>query len=227
MDNAAESRYIAATREAYQNPEIAQRYRGYHTKGITWIRLTMWRQSRIVERVMRGLSLRSSEVVLDAPCGTGLLAGAFRRSQLRVCPGDISLEMIKLARADYEAVPLNLGFARYDITCTPFRDGSISVVVTIGLFHRLPKELRLQVISEFGRIVRGWVIVSFSIDSIFQRMKRALLRKLFRSYRSAPCPTPFAELVDEIHRCGFMLRSKYSTVPWLSSEVICLFERTE
>lgn len=224
MSSSAETQYVTQTRSAYQDEAVAQRYRRYHTRGWSWIRLTMWRQARAVEALLRDLLPLDRGLVLDIPCGTGLLGPTFRRLDAHVFGGDVSVEMIKLARPDYDP-KRTIGFARQDLTRLPLSDGCAVGIVTLGLFHRLPKEVRAKAILEMARVTRRWMIVSFTEDNFFHMVKRGILRRLYRGYAGAPCPWRLCELISEVEAAGFKVVKQRATVPILSSEVVCLFER--
>jgi SAM-dependent methyltransferase len=136
----------------------------------------------------------------------------------------MSAEMIRLARKDYDR-DFTVGFARWDITSMPLEKDAAVGIVILGLFHRLPQEVRLRAIEEMSRVSRRWAIVSFTEDNPFHRVKRRILRLVYPGYKGAPCPWSLAELISEIEAGGFNLASQYMTIPWLSSEIVCLFER--
>lgn len=222
-----EDDYREATREGYQSPEVAEKYRRYHTEGLSWKRITMCRQRAIVARLLGSQRYKLAQadgIILDAPCGTGLLGPAFATLDAKVVAADISMSMLAHARADY--VPeTTAGFCCFDITQMPFAALQIDGVVVLGLFHRLPKNIRLAVLGEITRVTRRWLIASFTKDNWVQRSKRSALRALFPSYRAAPFPWRLDELIEEVSEHGFELRLSRETVPLLSSEVVCLFER--
>ncbi len=225
MSEISEPQYISRTQRAYQDAKVAQVYRDYQTKGLSWMRFAMWRQGSLVEAFLRRLGTTERDWVLDLPCGTGLLAKVFARRRLRILCADISFEMLKLARPDYAAAPRAL-FYRCDITRIPLQDGCAAGIVTLGLFHRLPPNVRSSAVAEMSRVARDWIVLSFTIDGKFQQLKRKILRRAYRGYLGAPSPGSLCELQRQFEAAGFALVEKKATVPVLSSEVLCLFKRS-
>lgn len=218
--------YIAETRDWYKDREVALQYRSYHTRGISWIRLMMFIQKRNIKKILRRL-LRgdgTGEIVADFPCGTGLLAPVLNAFNVRPLALDISFAMLSLAKDDYARESF-LGAACADITKAPFEDRAIEGLLTIGLLHRLPASVTVPALREMIRFTDKWIILSLSVDNLFQQCKRKVLRVVFRSYRAAPAPGLFGLITAEMEQGGFRLDQKIRTFPGLSSDMICVYVR--
>lgn len=101
----------------------------------------MWRERAIVRKVLKRIGLTKGDRVLDIPCGTGVLGETLGKFLCNVVASDISREMIDLAREDYENSNFG-GFVQADVTKMSFRKGTFKCVITIGLIHRLPEDIR-------------------------------------------------------------------------------------
>lgn len=216
--------YTFETKDWYQDSQIAERYRAYHTKGISWIRFMMWRQKRIIDRELKSLIRGNDSIIADFPCGTGLLANVLSRHPIKIIPLDISFEMLDSAKQDYNS-DQTIAFACADVTKSPFRDKSLTGLLTIGLIHRLPNDIRENALKEMARITQDWIILTFSIDSTAQKLKRSLLNMIYPGYRAAPSPDNISSVETILNKSGFNLKKIISTFPCLSSDSICIFCR--
>ena len=91
---------------------------------------------RLLERALgRALAgLAPGAVVLDAPCGTGILAPFLARRGLRVIGADISPAMLAVARERDGG----LGHVRADLEAPPLRPGSVDAVVCTRFLMHVP-----------------------------------------------------------------------------------------
>ena len=216
--------YERDTRLAYKSHNKAQSYKKLQTSGFNWARLATWRSNLCVEKALRKCHLTSSDKILDIPCGTGILANVLQKFPSTSIASDISKDMMTLALEDYRKTR-QVGFVQSDITKTPFRKGSFHCVITLGLMHRLPKDVRKLVLGEISSLSNRFVIVSYSIDSPYQRIKKNLLKRLSTAYDSAPVPMTLKNILAEIDLSGLMIKEKYSIIPFFSAVVIFLLER--
>jgi ubiquinone/menaquinone biosynthesis C-methylase UbiE len=107
--------------------------------------------------VLELAALEGGECLLDAGCGTGMMA-------LRIaarCPGctvhgiDISPKMIAVARRDAERQGLAVDFRVGSITDLPYPGDSFDVVITNIMYHHLDLAEKRQAIAEIARVLRG------------------------------------------------------------------------
>lgn len=189
--------YVPDTRNGYQSAERAAAYRRQQTSGLSWARLTTWHQRRIVRQLVNEAA-SAGGVVVDVPCGTGVLVDVLAEQQRLVIGVDVSSEMLSLARTDHQTVC----YVRGDITHLPFGDESVQCLVVVGLFHRLPASVRAQALAELRRVSAGHVIASFSIDGPWHRAKRRLLRSLRPRHKSPPYPIAAEQALEELRRAA-------------------------
>ena len=101
-------------------------------------------------------ALAGGECLLDAGCGTGMMA-------LRIAaqyPGctlhgiDISPKMIAVARRDAEKQGLAVDFRVGSITDLPYPDDSFKVVTTNIMYHHLDLVEKQQAVAEIARVLK-------------------------------------------------------------------------
>ncbi|MGH2899586.1 MAG: class I SAM-dependent methyltransferase, partial [Solirubrobacteraceae bacterium] len=120
--------------------------------------LTLGRERRFRERLVRLARLSPNESVLDIGCGTGSLAMAARRavgSTATVAGIDASPEMI--ARAHRKATRAKLTIA-YEVALAqslPFLDETFDVVLSSVMLHHLPKAARADAMREARRVLKA------------------------------------------------------------------------
>ena len=211
--------YETETRAAYQNQERASAYHAQLVSGFKWARAMMWRERRLVARALRLTHLGPDEIVVDFPCGSGVMIDAIRRTGLRSLGVDISSDMIAIARHGTPSSP----FVVADVCQPPFRPGRFRCVLTIGLMHRLPADVRLRALRALRDLTAEFLIVSFSVDSTAQRFKGRLVRRL--GLGRAPHPAGIETLHRELRECGLQIVRTFSVLPFLSAERILLLTR--
>lgn len=216
--------YERDTLVAYRDHSKAKSYKNQQTKNICWARFTTWRERLYAKKALKKCNLKSNDKVLDVPCGSGFLGVILNKYPASIIAADISSEMMNLAREDYKGTNFE-GFIQADITKAPFKKGTFSCVITLGLMHRLPGDIRRQTLREISALSNKFIIVSYSIDSPYQRIKQLLITKIWPGYSSAPSPIPLGSIIKELNSNGLILRRIYYTMPFLSAEIIVLLEK--
>lgn len=215
--------YEAQTRNAYDADKAVIYYD--QINGKTWMRFTMWRELRCVRRAVAALHPTASDIALDLPCGTGLLAEIFRDLPCAVVPCDISGDMMGFAKGHYDGSNFP-GLVQGDLAESPFMDNSFAFVITLGLMHRVPYSIRTAFLKELHRITSGHLIVSYSLDSPVQRLKKRLIRLFRPHHTSAPSPTRWRDIRREISDHGFTVIKRYMVFPVICSEVVLVLRKT-
>jgi ubiquinone/menaquinone biosynthesis C-methylase UbiE len=107
-------------------------------------------------RVLELAALSGDEFVLDAGCGTGLMALriAARYPCCRVHGIDLSPKMIAAARRDSQKRGLASDFCVGSITDMPYPDGFFDVVITNIMYHHLDRAEKQQAVSEIARVLK-------------------------------------------------------------------------
>jgi len=216
--------YERETLHAYRTEARASDYKRLQTTAWTWARFVTWREQHLLARELSRYEWSPDDRLLDIPCGTGILGGILHRFPFRIVGSDISPEMMALARSEYPQDRLE-DCVLTDITQTPFPRGSFACVVTLGLLHRMPVDVKHATLAEISALTARIALVSCSVDTRFQRFKHAVLGWLRRTHVPAPCPARMSEIVAECESHGFRVVRTIRVVPLLSSHAIFVLER--
>jgi SAM-dependent methyltransferase len=216
--------YETDTLRAYRSRQRAAEYKRYHTKDWSWARFSTWREQRLLARELSRYSWTAGDRLLDIPCGTGILGKMLHFFPFRIVAGDISPEMMELARKEYPADRL-IGCVQADITHTGFPRKSFACVVVIGFLHRVPLEVKRAALCEVSALAQRVVIITCSVDSPAQRLKRKILAVVRRKHVPAPCPAPLRDIAAECEGAGFKVVRSFMVVPFLSAEAMFVLER--
>lgn len=160
--------------------------------------------------------------ILDLPCGSGRLTKILYGAGYRVVAADYSMEMLKVAQANYERYknphrPGEVAFTQRDIFNTGFGDNEFEAVVCHRLFHHLfESETRKRALGELYRITRKVVIVSFfnsfSLSALIRKTKYYL-----KGYRPTDrVPIKLKNFAAELHTEKMEIKAKIA-VHWAIS----------
>jgi len=217
--------YKKETVEAYQDLEKALAYDQQQSQDLTWARFTTWREVSTVRRALEEFGVYQG-TLLDVPCGTGVAAGAFKVVNSHVTAVDISREMMNLARERYDPETFQ-GLLQGDITALPFNDGAFDTTVTLGFMHRVPETIKRAAMRELVRVTRSVLVISFSVESPFQHLKRLLVNRFRPGRIFAPAPWERRRIEDLVLSFGLRIRRRVSVMPLVSAETVLVLEKAK
>lgn len=131
-----------------------------------WL-LSLGREKALRNKVLRLADLAPGESVLDVGCGTGTLAIGVKQ---RLGPDgavyaiDASPQMLARARAKAKRRSVSVSFEHAAAEALPFPDTSFDVVFNTIMLHHLPRQARLECLSETRRVLKPggrFVVVDF------------------------------------------------------------------
>ena len=168
---------------------------------------------RLLERALTRALARvpADGLVLDAPCGTGILSTFLRRQGYRVIGADISPAMLAVAHRRADA----LGHVRADLEQPPCKPRSVDAVLTSRFLMHLPSDTRMRVLRVLGELARGPVVATVCHPYTYKSFQRALRRALGGSVKRSPRLTR-RELEDEAARAGMRIERVIPVLPILS-----------
>jgi SAM-dependent methyltransferase len=177
---------------------------------------------RLLERaITRALSsVPRGGLILDAPCGTGILVPMLRRLGFRSVGADIGQAMLEVARERGH----DLGLMRADLECPPLRPRSVDAVVCSRFLMLLPPATRPVVLSALAAATRGPVVATVCHPYTYKSAVRRLRRFVGLATKQPPRFTRRA-LEAEVLSAGLVLEQVIPVAP-LFSEVWVLVLRT-
>lgn len=215
--------YERQTREAYRNIERAGAYKQRQTSQWSWMRFSTRREQSVLVRLAMGLRLGADAVVLDAPCGTGVLGALLRRLGCQVVAADISREMMALAGAEYDPKTFR-GFLQGDLLQLPLASDSVHAAFILGFLHRVPAPIRRGALAELARVTRGPIVATCSLDGVVQRVKARVLGLLSPGYLPAPNRALLVEIEADCRAAGLRIARLHRPMPLLSANAVLVLE---
>ena len=172
-------------------------------------RLNLRLTERALARALAGVP--AGGLVLDAPCGTGILSVFLRRRGFRVIGADISPAMLAVARRRDAA----LGHVRADLEQPPLGPRSVDAVVSSRFMMHLPADTRTRMFRTMADLARGPVIATVCHPYTWKSFQRAVRRRLGGSAKRSPRLTR-RELAAEAASAGLQLERVIPVLPVLS-----------
>jgi len=205
--------------EKYQSIERAQRYDSRHFTSLKGRIFTRYERKRL-EAAFALISKGGS--VLDMPCGTGRITEQLLHAGFKVLGGDISKSMLTIARTKLGHHPNLDGLTVMNGLALPCPDKSVDGVTSIRFMCNIPHDLQKAILREFARVCRGPIIVGLSHDSRVMRLRNVVKRVLGMSVNDYPVsPSILKEWAAD---CGLSILARKFTIPFLSEEVIVVFQ---
>jgi len=172
-------------------------------------RLNLRLLERALGRALAGVGGR--RLVLDVPCGTGILGAFLAGRGLRVVGADISPAMLEVARGRDHA----LGHVRADLEAPPYRRGTFDAVVCARFLMHLPAASRPGVLRTLAGLTRGPLVATVCHPYTLKSLGRSLRRLLGRAVKRSPRLTRRA-LAAEVEAAGLRLERVIPVLPFLS-----------
>jgi SAM-dependent methyltransferase len=172
-------------------------------------RLNLRLTERAIARALAGVP--AGGLVLDAPCGTGILSEFLRRRGFRVLGADISPAMLAVARQRGAA----LGHVRADLERPPCRPQSVDAVVSSRFMMHLPPDTRTRMFRTMADLARGPVIATVCHPYTWKSFQRGVRRRLGGSAKRSPRLTR-SELATEATSAGLEIERIIPVLPLLS-----------
>lgn len=168
---------------------------------------------RLLERaVLRALrDVDGRRLVLDVPCGTGILGGHLAAAGFKIVGADISPAMLAVAAERDHALAL----LRADLEAPPWRAGSFDAVVCARFLMHLPAAERPRVLGTLAALARGPLVATVCHPYTVKSFGRWLRRRLGGRPKRSPRLTRRA-LAAEVRAAGLELERVIRVLPFLS-----------
>jgi len=146
--------------QRYDNTREAANYRDLRFGRSGHGRKVAAAERLLVDDLLGRLGVRG--LVLDVPCGTGRFVPVFAARACDVLAGDVSTEMLALARRAAAEAGARCRCLALDARRLPIADAAVDLAFAMRLLHRVrePAE-RVAVLRELARVSRRWVLFSF------------------------------------------------------------------
>ena len=201
-------------RWSYRDGQAVQRYhrRRYARLGG---HLRVLFVARAVRRALQAAGVREG-IVLDFPCGTGVVATVLVRAGFRCVAGDLSPAMLRFARA--RGGPA-LGAVRADIEHPPFRSKAVAAVVCLRFFPHLPVDRWVPVLRELGAVTHGPLVLGLPMRRSSKHRWRALKRRLGLNGKERPI-FGMQLLGTLLGEAGFRIRARIWQSPFTDTALV-------
>lgn len=186
----------------YQNPAVAGTYDAERFTTLGG-RYGHWKEVRAFQRALDRAS--GIQTALDVPCGTGRITKILLERGLQVTGLDISLAMMEEAKKKLREFDGRVTFVEGDATKLQFPDGSFDIVSCVRLFGHVPGETRIQMLREFRRVSRRWVIVNYFDLNPLIRLKRWVKRDVLKTYEGVVYPATQQTMLNELEAAGLKM----------------------
>jgi ubiquinone/menaquinone biosynthesis C-methylase UbiE len=184
------------------------------------------KEKQIVKKIL--VQLGSQNSFLDVPCGAGRFLEDLQSFSSRLLEMDLSQGMLHLNKDRYQKLyggsrsdsPI---FLRGDAEWLPIRANSVDAVFCMRLFHHLDSSrLRINILKEFARVTRRWVILSFYHYYCFKHLK-----KIFRKKTHRGVYLPYSTLKNEAEHSGLRVIRTFAVSRFYNPQWIVVMKRAD
>lgn len=206
---------------AYQKPEAAGSYDARRFTSRSG-RKGDQREKRAFSDLLRRIpEVRSA---LDVPCGTGRMTEVLLQAGLQVTGCDISEAMMQKAQSRLAGFGEQARFCQGNAKELPFEGASFDLVTCVRLFGHFPSDDRVEMLKEMARVTRRWIIVQYFYETSLTRLKRAVKRRLLRTYPGVVHPLNEQTLRAELAAADLKEHGRAWCRRFYSEEVFLLLE---
>lgn len=206
----------------YRDSKIAEAYDG--ERFATWYgRLAHRIEAEALARAA-ALYFKSPGTVLDVPCGTGRLLPVLQGAGLTVSGGDISEEMMAVARKRF-ASDSKISFYKVDAEKLPFEAQTFDYVTSYRLMCHLPPEARSRVLGEMIRVCRKKLVINYHVAAMTPLY---VFNSLFRKHTAIAYPLNRHELRLELAQRKDVRLIEMRSLRWFErSSLLVVLEKVQ
>lgn len=215
-------------REFYQDKAVASAYEQSYTERLSIRtikqRIIDWGEKRALTTVAS--HLQDCELT-DLACGTGRISEFWLQRGLSVRSSDISAEMMAFAAPRLQKYENFRGFSQGDAEKTPYDSDSTDCVSAVRLLQRVPPERYVAMLTEFARVSRQWVIVSFATTSPYIRVLNVVKGILFEPHPLQMHSVDIPQFLGFARAAGLEPVRISRVLPAISQEVFVCFRKSQ
>lgn len=196
-----------------REPGYAERYRDRrftHGSGRRTDRLEVRAIQSLLAKAKQSIDLQGHW--LDAPSGAGRLSELLPGTPIR---SDRNLTMLQACDRGMPRICAS-------VHQLPFTDQVFAGVLCMRLLHHIPQSSeRRRILSEFRRVSRGPVILSFFHSISLQHARRKIARQLGKT-RSGRCAIRFSVLREDLAAAGLEVVATRPLLRFISEQWLVL-----
>ena len=164
---------VKEIKSGWQDSSVANTYDNKRFSSISG-RLSNWLDKRALRHSID--SLPKSAKILDMPCGTGRMSRyLINLGYNQITCADISDDMIEVASTLLKPFQ-GVKFYNTDAEKTPFEDASFDAITSIRFMGHIPRDIRVSILKEMGRICKGNIIIEYPVTNSFARLVKAVFK---------------------------------------------------
>lgn len=181
-----------------------------------------WLDRREKHSVTRALQhVERDSTILDLPCGTGRITQHLLTLGYHVAGGDISTDMIAIARKRIGDHDRLLGYHELDAEKIALPTNSYDCLTSVRLMGHLPPTMKITVLREMARVARNYLVVTFYEAGLARSLKWRLTRRSSMS-RASWYPVRRTALPSLFRECALTPVARRAVYPLLSDGVTYL-----
>jgi SAM-dependent methyltransferase len=177
---------------------------------------------RLLVRALRCAlaGLPAGALVLDVPCGTGVVSHALVAQGFRVVGMDISPSMLAVAGERGEG----RGHVRADLEEPPIRPASVDAVVCVRFLMHVPQTVRPRVLAALAQMTYGPLVATVSHPYTLKTLKRSV-RQAFGWPAKPSRRLDRPSLAAEAKAAGLQLERVIPAMPLFSDVWVAVMTR--
>ncbi|MFQ6083032.1 MAG: class I SAM-dependent methyltransferase [Candidatus Aminicenantia bacterium] len=182
-----------------------------------------WREKKIIRKILNLLPEKQL-LILDIPCGYGRFSKIFIEKKARVISADLSFFMVARSR---ERNPFSTHFFLVSNLKQglPFKSEKIDYIFCFRFFHHLHfSQERCKILSDFAKVSRKWIIISYYQSNFLHRWQRKLRKILTKGKTKIKMisKTQFSKEADSV---GLKIVRVFPVLGGIHSQHIALLEK--
>ncbi|MFA5864847.1 MAG: methyltransferase domain-containing protein [Phycisphaerae bacterium] len=211
-------------KEYYQDSVVARDYDAQRFSNLIGRTFDRLEKKAIQKSVRRTLAELPNPNVLDVPCGTGRITELLLDMGLNVVGGDISPQMIDVAREKCSRFGNCVSFRQLDLDDPALPENSFDLVICIRLMHHLDSDSRKGIFKTLSKMTRRFVMVNVSYMSPIYRIRR-VVKRMLRQGISRECST-WPQILEETAQAGLRIEAYDFVRRYLSEDMVLLLRKT-
>lgn len=170
-----------------------------------------WNLRLLQNAIARELEhIGARRLLLDVPCGTGIVSERLHAEGFKIVSADISPAMIGLARQRG-----GVGHMLADLEVPPFRPGTFDAVLCARFLMHLPADARPRVLRTLASLTKGPLVATMCHPYTVKTLGRNVRRLFGGKAKQSPRLTR-RELEAEVAAAGLRLDRVVPVLPLLS-----------